>query len=85
MELEEMVKQLDGAQRETFKTLVQFVTNGNVTATGQLEKPADGIGAWLDKLKREGYSPMTIRSYHYMCTKTWPKTRNQRLNQSVPT
>lgn len=69
MELEDMVKQLSTEQRETFKELFQFVTNGNGTATGQLEKPADGIGAWLDKLRGEGYSPGTIRSYHYIVRK----------------
>jgi site-specific recombinase XerD len=70
MELEEMLKGLTKQQREAFKTILQHVTgSGNGVAVAQLEKPADGIGAWLNKLKVDGYTARTMRTYEYTVRK----------------
>jgi site-specific recombinase XerD len=70
MELEEIVKGLTREQKEALKTMLKFVTgNGSVVGVAQLEKPADGIGAWLNKLKVDGYTTRTMRTYEYTARK----------------
>lgn len=69
-ELEDMVKNLSLQQRKVFKQLLETVTgNGSQAGVAELEKPADGIEDWLNKLKVEGYTPRTIRTYEYVVRK----------------
>lgn len=70
MELNEAIKNLTPQQRQTLETMLQWVVgSNNGLQSTQLEKPADGIEAWLNKLKVDGYSPRTIREYSYTARK----------------
>lgn len=64
VELEEMLRELTPQQREAIKGLISLV-NGKTVQTAKYENPADGIDGWLNKLKVDGYSARTLRTYGY--------------------
>lgn len=69
MELNEAIKNLTPQQRQALETMLQWVVGNGSGLGARLEKPADGIEAWLNKLKVDGYSPRTVREYEYLARK----------------
>lgn len=66
MKLEEMLRDLTPQQREALKGLITLV-NGKAPQPAKWENPIDGIDGWINKLKVDGFSARTIRTYEYAC------------------
>lgn len=66
MKLEEMLRDLTPQQRKALEGLLTLV-NGKAPQPAKWENPVDGIDGWLNKLKVDGYSARTMRTYEYAC------------------